>query len=253
VKLAIVFVLGALGCASSSATTVGRTPEGAPIVQIPLRLSNAFLVKTTPPVLVDSGTAGDLKELDEALSENGTLAQRLGLVVITHAHADHAGVAADLQRLGSARIMIGAGDSDRARTGKNDELLPTGFTASVLKPFIPNDFPEVTADIAVREPVDLAPWGLHGQVLPMPGHTKGSLVVVLANRSAFVGDMIAGGSFGGLFFPTHPQEHLYHADREQNRRNIERLLAMGIETFYLGHGGPVTRADVSAALAAGSL
>ena len=139
-KLAIVFVLGALGCASSSATTVGRTPEGAPIVQIPLRLSNAFLVKTTPPVLVDSGTAGDLKELDEALSENGTLAQRLGLVVITHAHADHAGVAADLQRLGSARIMIGAGDSDRARTGKNDELLPTGFTASVLKPFIPNDF-----------------------------------------------------------------------------------------------------------------
>jgi glyoxylase-like metal-dependent hydrolase (beta-lactamase superfamily II) len=235
--------LAGLGCAST--TSVGRTAEGAEIVRIPLRLSNAYLVKTRPPVLVDAGTLGDLEELDTALSENGTLARHLGLVVVTHAHADHAGLAADLRRISGARIMLGAGDADRARGGHNDELLPTSFTASVLKPFIPGNFPEFDPDVRVAsEPVSLAPWGLDAKAYAMPGHTKGSIVVVLANHAAFVGDMLAGGSLGGLVSPTSPSEHYYHADREQNRANVKTLLGMGVETFYLGHGGPLARADV---------
>ena len=81
----------------------------------------------------------------------------------------------------------------------------------------------------------------------MPGHTRGSLVVVLSNKTAFVGDMMLGGSLAGMFFPSSPGEHYYQADPEQNRRNIHTLLAQGIETFYLGHGGPVSREDVIAA------
>jgi glyoxylase-like metal-dependent hydrolase (beta-lactamase superfamily II) len=46
----------------------------------------------------------------------------------------------------------------------------------------------VDADLVVREPLDLAPWGVAGRVVPMPGHTPGSLVVVLDDGRAFVGD-----------------------------------------------------------------
>jgi glyoxylase-like metal-dependent hydrolase (beta-lactamase superfamily II) len=81
----------------------------------------------------------------------------------------------------------------------------------------------------------------------MPGHTAGSIVVVMADHSAFVGDMMMGGSFGGAFSPSQPGEHYYQADGAKNRRNIQTLLAMGVEKFYLGHGGPVARADVIAA------
>ena len=69
----------------------------------------------------------------------------------------------------------------------------------------------------------------------------------MSDHSAFVGDMMLGGSFGGQLAPSSPGEHYYQADRAQNRRNIQTLLGMGIEKFYLGHGGPVARADVIAA------
>lgn len=96
----------------------------------------------------------------------------------------------------------------------------------------------------MREPVNLAPWGIDGEVIAMPGHTAGSLVVRLSNQAAFVGDMILGGSLGGALSPHSPGEHYFHADQPQNRRNIAELVKQGVETFYLGHGGPVTRADV---------
>ena len=115
--------------------------------------------------------------------------------------------------------------------------------ASVLKPFIPEIYPSFEPDDVVREPTTLAPWGVDGQVLPMPGHTAGSIVVVLGNHAAFVGDEMLGGAFGAIF-PHSPREHYYQADPAKNRANIQKLLAMGVETFYLGHGGPVARKDV---------
>lgn len=75
----------------------------------------------------------------------------------------------------------------------------------------------------------------------MRGHTRGSLVVVMANHEAFVGDQMLGGVLGGAGCPDRPGEHYFQADYEQNRRNIRALVRMGVETFYLGHGGPVKR------------
>lgn len=244
-KVVFAFALTLVGCAGTA--PVGKTPEGAPIVRIPLRLSNVYLVKAKTPVLIDSGTPGDLADLDAALSENGVRTTHVGLVVLTHAHADHAGLANDVRRVSGAKVMLGAGDVEQARAGHNDPLLPTSFMATLLRPFIPQVFPETDADFVVKESIDLAPWGIDGRAIAMPGHTKGSLVVVLANKTAFVGDMMLGGSLGGILFPSSPGEHYYQADVEQNRRNIKTLLAQGIETFYLGHGGPVSREDVAAA------
>lgn len=238
-------VLWLAGCTSSA--VVGKAPGGAEIVRIPLRLSNVHVVKTQAPVLIDAGTLGDMDDLSRAFEEYGVRAKSIGLVVLTHGHGDHAGLAFDLRRTTGAKIMLGAGDLGLAAAGHNDELRPTSFFASLLKPFITDEYPELTPDIAVRDRVDLRPWGIDGNAIAMPGHTAGSLVVVMSDHSAFVGDMILGGAFGGAFFPSSPGEHYYQADREQNRRNIRTLLGMGVEKFYLGHGGPVSRADVVAA------
>src|SRR5256885_15542533 len=99
-KVVFAFALAITGCAGTA--PVGKSPKGAQIVRIPLRLSNVYLVKSKTPVLIDSGTLGDLPDLDAALAENGVRTTHVGLVVLTHAHADHAGLASDVRRVSGA-------------------------------------------------------------------------------------------------------------------------------------------------------
>ena len=251
-RILFAFALAAFvaGCGPS---VVGRAPlvsgKTADIVQIPLRLSNVFLIQTRWPTLVDTGTIGDMDDLVNALADRGFSITAVRLVVITHGHADHAGLAAEIQHGSHATIILGAGDVPLAAVGHNDEMKPTGAQGAILKPFITTIYPAFTPDVALAagESFELARWGIAGKVIAMPGHTAGSLVVVLDDHTAFVGDMIAGGALGGMFAPHSPNGHLFQADPEQNRKNIQTLLDLGVRKFYLGHGGPVSREDVIAA------
>lgn len=240
---AVLTGLSTAGCVSRT-NVVGTTPAGDRIVEISLSLSNAYLVARKPAVLIDTGSDTDLVDLDSALSEYGVARSDIGLVVVTHAHADHASLAAILQQTTNASIMLGAGDVDQAARGHNDELHPQNATASFLKLGLSMEFTPFEPDIVVSDPVDLKPWGLDGTAMEMPGHTAGSIVVLLSNHSAFVGDDILGGELGGAFHPHDPGEHYFQADPKKNRENVEKLVRLGVETFYLGHGGPVSRKDV---------
>src|SRR5579883_1692694 len=115
---------GILGCAGPA--VVGKAPGGAPIIEVPLRQSSVYLLRTATPVLVDAGTLGDEEDLRTGLAAVGADPFDVRLVVITHAHHDHAGLAASLQRSG-AIVMLGAGDADLAKQGQDDDLRPTGL------------------------------------------------------------------------------------------------------------------------------
>jgi glyoxylase-like metal-dependent hydrolase (beta-lactamase superfamily II) len=239
------FAVFSMGCATSH--VVGRTAEGAPIDEITLKQSNAYVIECAHPILIDTGTAADMDDLRTALADLSMRPQQFGLVIVTHAHHDHAGLANELQKAYGVKIMLGAADAEQAARGEDDTLKSQNLTGALLKPWLVKDFPAFTPDVLVSSPIDLEPYGVSGTVLPMPGHTPGSLVVLLSNHAAFVGDEMLGGYFGGALFPHHPGEHYYQADADQNRRNIGALLARGVDTFYLGHGGPVQRADVASA------
>ncbi len=241
-----VLALAALWLAASAAAQ----PAAVEIATIRLPVSNVHLIKSARPVLVDAGRPGDCEALRAALAGHGVPAERIGLVVLTHGHSDHAGCAADLQSKG-AKIALGRGDLPMATSGHHGELQPTTAFAHVLKrAAMSPEMPRFVPDFALDAPLDLAPWGIAGRVLPMPGHTPGSLVVVLDAGQAFVGDMMLGGWFGGAFFATRPGRHYFHADEPANNRNIAALLRVTqprITAFWLGHGGPVQRDDVAAA------
>jgi glyoxylase-like metal-dependent hydrolase (beta-lactamase superfamily II) len=167
--------------------------------------------------------------------------------VVTHVHADHAGGARALQEKG-IRIIAGAGDLARAQRGDHGELVPTSVFAQALKWFLPAQYAPFTPDVLVDEggTRDLADCGVAGQVLSMPGHTRGSLVVLVdGGKVALVGDLFRGGALGGLIQRQSPKEHFYQDDLALDHRRIHELLARGVEVFVLGHGGPSRRSDVA--------
>src|SRR4051794_31348459 len=81
------------------------------IVRIPLPLPhigsvNAWLLRGEPLTLVDTGPLGDeaLSVLERGLVAAGTRLEDLELVLVTHHHLDHSGLAATIAERSGARI-----------------------------------------------------------------------------------------------------------------------------------------------------
>ena len=249
--LAIPLVLGSLACGGCSHRFVpvrGPSETVASIAQLELGYSNVFLLtheRTCTYALVDSGSPGDEKDLTRALAARGLAPSNLSYVILTHGHADHAGLGKWLQAAG-AKVILGAEDTTQSDAGRNDEMRSQNLTAVMLKPFVRFPYRPFRPDAVVYEGADLPLEGLPGvRVRHLPGHTRGSLVVLVGEEDVIVGDMMLGGIWGGAIGSRHPGDHYYQHDARTNRCNIQRLHQAGFARYYLGHGGPVTRESVS--------
>ena len=253
-----VMLVGLVGLSSAAACggprfeRVGPVPPGAPaavaaapltIDRITLRWSNVYLIrKPGAAVLVDAGSPSDCEALAAALAERGVPASQLKAVVVTHAHADHAGCARWLQTRGAA-IVLGAADAPVAARGSNDPLHATNLLGALLAPVFMFPFDGFTPDVAVDREVDLADRGFPElRVIPVPGHTAGSIAAVVAG-DAFSGDLVKGGL---VFAPRTPSEHLYQTDRLADHRSLAALLDRGIARLHPGHSGALDAGEVRA-------
>ena len=75
-------------------------------------------------------------------------------------------------------MALGEGDLFLAKQGKNDDLKPTSFTARMLKNMVDFKFEPYTPDVIIKKELDLAPYGIQGKALVMPGHTPGALTIL---------------------------------------------------------------------------
>ncbi len=90
-------------------------------------------------------------------------------------------------------------------------------------------------DIVLRdEDFSLAPFGIPGKVVYTPGHTMGSVSILLETGDAFVGDL----AMNGLPFGLSPGLPVFAEDIKKVKESCKLLLDKGAKAFYPGHGKP---------------
>ena len=212
---------------------------------IKLRLSNAYLVIGEFPVLVDTGAPGDAATLRKFFSEQSLDLADLRLIVHTHVHSDHMGSTLELTRRQNIPVTFHQADQRLADRGDNGRLHGIGLRGKMMSPlFSGAKFAPVPADFFSEDGMRLDEYGISARVVHTPGHTAGSLSVIMDDGDAIIGDVIMGGYLGGQFLATRPNWHYFAEDFQTNQRSLDRLLAETSGKLYVGHGGPVSQERV---------
>ncbi len=179
------------------------------IIQIPIlpfNMVNAHLIRSEAGcILVDAGIPGSERKIAGVLARHGLSFKDIRLIVVTHAHTDHAGSAARLRALSGAPILAHKDDADFYSRKVPMTYCPTGFVGRLfLKTPVPHEpYEGFVPDMLMEDSdvVDLADFGFEGVVRHTGGHTPGSISVELSSDDALVGDLIASGILiGGIAF-----------------------------------------------------
>jgi glyoxylase-like metal-dependent hydrolase (beta-lactamase superfamily II) len=218
----------------------------ATIIPIRLSLSQAFLVLDERPILVDTGSPKDGERILRNLADHGVQGRDLALILHTHGHSDHCGSTRQLKELTSAPTAIHPADAATLEEGRNQASQPVFRTAKLLHWLVDASFPAVRPDLLLPDELSLQGFGVDGKVVSTPGHTPGSISVLLGSGEAIVGDLLMGGSLGGMFRSGPPGYPYYADDLDQIGASVKKLLDLGVTKFFVGHGGPLEAGRVGA-------
>ena len=218
-----------------------KEPRQSRILTIPMLSSNAYLVaRGRQAILIDCGMKKKEKKILAALARMQLSPQDIQLIILTHTHYDHCGSIAALQQVTKAKVLVHQAEAACLEQGycafpKGTMWFPKIMSAigRALNKKVGRYAP-VTPDILISKKFDLQPYGIDGYVLPTPGHTAGSLSVVIEDNHAIVGDTL----FNIFKHSVYPP---YATDQEILLKSGKRFLESGCELFYPGHGKPFTR------------
>jgi glyoxylase-like metal-dependent hydrolase (beta-lactamase superfamily II) len=200
-----------------------------------------LLVSDKELTLIDSGMIGRTDKVIAQIEEAGYDASALKTIVLTHYHHDHVGCAAELARRTGARI---AAHRDEVVYITREKRLPA---TSLLKRFLFWLFDRVLlwildpADKTFIAKVDLPLEagdeietfdGL--QVIHVPGHTPGSIVLYHpARQMLFCGDAITNRS------KIRHSPWYVSTDSSQALDSACWVANLPVETACFGHGAPI--------------
>ncbi len=204
------------------------------IYQVLTGRSNSFLIsKGNIHVLVDTGRMNSWKNFEEKL-DSLLEGDRLSVLVLTHTHFDHVENAAKIKEKYNPKVI--AHKIEAKYLGRGNTPLPEGtnlitrFIMKLGKRMQSNyNYESVTCDIMVDEKYDLNPLGINVHLIHTPGHSPGSVSVVVDDEIAIVGDAIFG-VFRGSVFP------LFADDPGVMLDSWNKLLKTGSQLFLPGHG-----------------
>ncbi|EFK10868.1 metallo-beta-lactamase domain protein [delta proteobacterium NaphS2] len=207
---------------------------------VPLGPDNSYIVQGEGTILIDGGAPKNSGRFVAACEKLSLKPETVALIVLTHGHWDHIGSAAEIKEITGAQIAMHRDEKDCLE--KSRILTPPGVTlwgklfVRIMALFLPRiHVPKSTVDVVLDdEERSLADYGIPGSVLATPGHSKGSVSVLLNTGEAFVGDLAMSG------FPlrVRPGLPILAENMEEVRKSWKRLLSKGAKRVYPAHGKP---------------
>ncbi len=237
--LLIAFLVGF----SKDFATVQVENQDIKITQLSVDFANIYIIERDDKIfMIDSGNPGHEKRIEALLDEQGINPNTIDYLILTHGHLDHSGTASYFSQRYDIKTIGHIGDNNSFSLGERDDTCPTSSMAAFMKSLKSQvKMTPFAVDKLINTELDLSELGARGKIIPWPGHTKGS-VIVQFDSYVFVGDLIAGE----IFNPTKPMTHFFMCDLEDNKKKIDTLLQRpDIDTWYLGHFGPLTPKDIT--------
>jgi hydroxyacylglutathione hydrolase len=255
VVVGIIIVFGVVMIKSFSNSEIAFEPnadENSVVQPVTFGHANVFFIRTRDGhILVDAGMPGDTEKLDEVFATAGVDPSTIGLIVVTHGHMDHMGLTAYAKEITGAKVLCHQSLSGKLASGEIEDSVAQNmmgrfinFMAGIQEVTGGGDIEGVQADILVDDSFDLSEYGLSGKVVHTPGHSQGSLSIVLDNGEALIGDMVRDEGDGEI------GPGMFYEDKEALVASLEEVVLFDSRTIYLSHGNTIDNTELRNAVAA---
>jgi len=215
-----------------------------------LGINRCYLIAGVGNILIDAGPPRTGRAILDWIATIPVRPADIQLIVLTHGHPDHVGSAADLRKATGAKIAVHHLDQEWVEKGRLVWPTPASTWGGVarllmypVKPLL--RFDGLPVDVVLGdEGLPLADYGISGRIIYTPGHTLGSVSVLLDSGDAFVSCM----AHSGLPFRLRPGLPIFADDLPKLRESWKVLLELGAQTIYPAHGGPFSAEVIRRAL-----
>lgn len=212
------------------------TTHNLEILQVLNRRSNIYFIwNGSRGLLVDTGKNSSWEKLNKNLQQLKKEGKTIDFLALTHTHFDHCQNAATIQAQENCKILASKKEAEFCRNGFTP--LPSGtfgFSRVVVgmgkrlnkkwfgyKPFNPN--------VIIKNELELKEFSGLVHIISTPGHTEGSLSILVDNEFALVGDTLFGIFKNSVFPP-------FANNVPELINSWEKLLNTRCRLFLPGHG-----------------
>ncbi len=179
-----------------------------------------YLVDAGELVLIDAGAGKSTDRLIDNIQALGFMPEQISTLIITHAHIDHIGSAADLRDRFNLRVIAHMQDSEAIESGKKVGAEHYGVR------YRPCHVDEKLSG----QLNELVIGSIKLNFIHVPGHTPGSMVVVMESGGEKI---LFGQDIHGPYMP------MWGGDPQLAAKSLERIMEIEADILCEGHYGVI--------------